>query len=120
MVPNGQAIVQTLQPTHVASSTILAPVTGSSLIASTGQADMHHASAHWVQVYGTLRPSCSKANTFMRDLAGLNVPVFSYEHAISHCRQPVHFTGSRYRDFIMCRLLVGDDSCRSVRPGAVV
>jgi hypothetical protein len=50
MVPNGQAMVQTLQPTHLSSETTFAPVDMSILIASTGQARMHQASSHWVQV----------------------------------------------------------------------
>ena len=50
MVPKGQAIVQTLQPTQRASETTLAPVAASTEMASTGQASMHQASAHWVQV----------------------------------------------------------------------
>ncbi len=50
MVPNGQLMVQTLQPTQVASFTTLAPVSASSVIASTGQACRHQASSHCVQV----------------------------------------------------------------------
>ena len=50
MVPKGQAMVHTLQPTQVGSSTIFAPVTGSSLMASVGHAIMHQASSHCVQV----------------------------------------------------------------------
>src|SRR3954453_14919126 len=70
-VPNGEAIVQTLQPTHTSSSTTFAPVAASTWIASTGHACRHHASSHWVQVYGTLRPVWWKSNTLMRDFAGL-------------------------------------------------
>jgi len=50
IVPKGHAIVQTLQPTQTGSSTIFAPVAASTLIASTGQARMHQASSHCVQV----------------------------------------------------------------------
>ena len=50
MVPNGQATVQTLQPTQVDSCTILAPEAASMVMASTGQACTHQASSHWVQV----------------------------------------------------------------------
>ena len=50
MVPKGQAIVQTLQPTQVVSATTFAPVALSMVIASTGQACRHQASSHWVQV----------------------------------------------------------------------
>ena len=50
MVPKGQAMVQTLQPTQVDSDTILAPLSLSTVIASTGQACRHQASSHWVQV----------------------------------------------------------------------
>jgi hypothetical protein len=74
-------------------------------IASTGQAVMHHASAHCVQVYGTFRPACSKLNTLIRDFEMLNTPWFSYEHAISHCRQPVHLLGSMCNDFCISNLL---------------
>ena len=99
IVPNGQAIVQTLQPTQVGSRTIFAPVTGSSLMASTGQAIRHQASSHCVQVYGTKRPSWWNVNTLMRDFAMVKVPYFSHAHAISHWRHPVHLLGSRWRDF---------------------
>ena len=51
MVPYGQAIVQSLQPTHWSSTTSLAP-TGVMMIAPTGHAVMHQPSAHWVHVYG--------------------------------------------------------------------
>src|SRR5262249_39431839 len=51
-VPNGQAMVHRWQPTHSSPSTTLAPVSGSMPMALTGQAFMHHASAHCRQVYG--------------------------------------------------------------------
>jgi hypothetical protein len=50
MVPNGQLMVHTLQPTHVVSFTTLAPVSLSTVIASTGQACRHQASSHCVHV----------------------------------------------------------------------
>ena len=50
MVPKGQLMVQTLQPTQVVSLTTLAPVILSMVMASTGQACRHQASSHWVQV----------------------------------------------------------------------
>ena len=43
-------MVQTLQPTQSASETILALVSASTEMASTGQARMHQASSHWGQV----------------------------------------------------------------------
>ncbi len=49
-------MVHTLHPTQVASLTTFAPVSLSSVIASTGHACRHHASSHCVHVYGTLRP----------------------------------------------------------------
>ncbi len=49
MVPYGQAIVHSLQPTQVSSTTSLAP-TALMVIAPTGQAVMHQPSSHWVQV----------------------------------------------------------------------
>ena len=55
-MPNGQAMVQTLQPTQVLSFTTLAPVSRSIVIASTGHACRHQASSHCVQVYGTFLP----------------------------------------------------------------
>ncbi len=73
-MPNGQAMVQTLQPTQVVSFTTLAPVSLSIVIASTGQACRHQASSHWVQVYGTFLPVWWKSKTLMRDLAVANVP----------------------------------------------
>src|SRR5690606_8403447 len=94
MVPNGQAATQARQPTQALADTSLAPVNSLRLMASTGQACMHHASSHWVQVYGTLRRPCSNSEMRMRERAGLNSPVCSKEHAISHCRQPVHLSGS--------------------------
>ena len=51
-VPNGQAIVHRWQPMHRSSITIFAPDFGSTAIALTGQAFMHHASSHCRQVYG--------------------------------------------------------------------
>jgi hypothetical protein len=39
--------------------------------------------------------------TRIRDLAGLKIPSFSYEQAISHCRHPVHFRGSILSDRCM-------------------
>jgi len=45
----GHAMVHSLHPTHMSSLTTLAP-TGEMVIASTGQATRHHASAHCVQV----------------------------------------------------------------------
>jgi hypothetical protein len=50
MVPKGQLMVQTLQPTQVVSLTTLAPVALSTVMASTGQACRHQASSHCVQV----------------------------------------------------------------------
>jgi hypothetical protein len=51
IVPYGQAIVHSLQPTHWSSTTTFAP-TGLIVMASTGQAVMHQPSAHCTQVYG--------------------------------------------------------------------
>ncbi len=100
IVPNGQAIVQTLQPTQVGSRTIFAPVTGSSLMASTGQAIRHHASSHCVQVYGTKRPSWWNVNTLMRDFAMVKVSYFSHAHAISHWRHPGALVGVEVEGFL--------------------
>jgi hypothetical protein len=50
MVPKGHAMVQTLQPTQMLSFTSTAPVSRLRVMAVTGQACRHQASAHWVQV----------------------------------------------------------------------
>ncbi len=49
MVPYGQAIVHSLQPTHLSSITSLAPA-ALMVMAPTGQAVMHQPSSHCVHV----------------------------------------------------------------------
>src|SRR5208282_3032054 len=95
-------MVHTLQPTQVFSSTSLAPVLRSRTMASTGQAWRHQASSHWVQVYGTLRPSFSKEKILIRDLPVLKVLWCCQAQAISHWRHPVHLFGSSFSDLCIC------------------
>jgi hypothetical protein len=68
-VPYGQAIVQSLQPTHLSSTTSLAP-TAVIVMAPTGHAVMHHPSAHCVHVYGAYEVCPSNGDTLMTDFAG--------------------------------------------------
>ena len=74
MVPYGQAMVQSLQPTHVSSTTSLAPA-ALMVMAPTGHAVMHQPSAHWVHVYGAYEVWPSKGATRITDLAGWKAPV---------------------------------------------
>src|SRR5215475_240269 len=92
MVPYGQAIVHSLQPTQRSSMTSLAPA-ALMVMAPTGHEVMHHPSAHCVQVYGAYEVWPSKGDTRMTDFAGLNSPVCIYEQASSHRRQPVQRSG---------------------------
>src|SRR5213594_3882154 len=85
-------MVQSLQPTHLSSSTSLAP-TALMVIAPTGQAVMHHPSAHCVHVYGAYDVCPSNGETRITDFAGWKSPVCMYEQASSQRRQPVHFSG---------------------------
>jgi hypothetical protein len=54
---------------------------------------------------GNLAAFVVKVENLDRDRDGLKAPVFSYEQAISHCRQPVHLPGSMCKDFCMTSLL---------------
>src|SRR6266542_416176 len=103
MVPYGQAIVQSLQPTHRSSTTSLAPAV-LMVMAPTGQAVMHQPSAHWVHVYGAYDVCPSNGDTRMTDLAGWYSPVCMYEQASSHRRHPVHRSGTIFRILLIAGL----------------
>jgi hypothetical protein len=58
--------------------------------------------------FGALRTGIGNFPAFVVEIenldarwARLNRPVFSYEQAISHCKQPVHLSGSMRKDFCM-------------------
>src|SRR6266705_7107722 len=98
-------MVQSLQPTHLSSSTSFAPA-ALIVIAPTGQAVIHHPSAHCVHVYGAYEVCPSKGDTRMTDFAGWKAPVCMYEQASSHRRQPVHFSGWMRRTCVVVASMV--------------
>jgi hypothetical protein len=50
------------------------------------------------------------------DLAGLKLPVWAYEHASSHRRQPVHFWGKILRTLTLREISVSSGRLASQAP----
>ena len=94
IAPYSQAAMHQSQPLHFCSSTSIAPVSIDWVRAFSGQALMHGASWHALQVIAVFRV-CPTLIARILDLRGLKTLSFSKEQAYSHMSQPTHFSLSQ-------------------------
>ena len=105
MVPNGRAMVQTLQPTQVDSFTTLAPVALFTVIASTGASVQAPGFVALGAGVGHFLAGVMEVKDLDARFGRRKVAWFSNEQAISHCRQPVHLSGLICKVFLHGGLL---------------
>jgi hypothetical protein len=83
--------MQTSQLTQTTRSTVIIPLFAL-FKAAFGQAEMGGHSSHCRQKIGKSKPYLSRLMTIIRDIEGLNCPLWWNEQTSSQMRQPEHFS----------------------------